>query len=401
MTMRKVRAGAGLATLSLLFFVVTAGTFTSLGVVLPDMVKALHWDWTQAGLGYTILGVACGLASYVPALAIRRAGVRATLLVGAAIMAAGFASLAMARGTQLYFLGSALTGGGFALVAVIPGTFVLQRLFTHSSTAFGVYFTAGALGGVAGPFLYAGARAIGADWRLYWWMLSGVILAVGALAALASPGGEDAQPVAQDPAMPHPVRDFTVRQALATPAFWIITAAYTAYLLCETSVNGLSVPHLIDRGVAPAVAGATLALQALTNAVARAGAGWLGEQINPRRLVAGALLAVVVGIGALAVGQGYAAMGVYVVGVGVGYGVSYLATTVLLLNTFGRTRNLELFSIMCLVSTLAAAGPWIGGYVKDRFGGFEAAFWLFAAFALAALIAVVLMRPPREPLRPA
>ena len=48
-----MRANAALAALSLLFFILTAGTFTSLGVVLPDMVAALHWDWSRAGLGYT------------------------------------------------------------------------------------------------------------------------------------------------------------------------------------------------------------------------------------------------------------------------------------------------------------------------------------------------------------
>ena len=48
---------------------------------------------------------------------------------------------------------------------------------------------------------------------------------------------------------------------------------------------------------------------------------------------------------------------VYALGVGTGYGLSYLATAVLLLNYFGRRRNLELFSLMCLVSTTASAGP--------------------------------------------
>ena len=30
---------------------------------------------------------------------------------------------------------------------------------------------------------------------------------------------------------------------------------------------------------------------------------------------------------------------------------------------------------MCLVSTLAAGGPWLAGFMRDRLGGFEAAFW--------------------------
>ena len=83
------RAKLSLAALSALFFLITAATFTSLGVVLPAMVTELKWSWADAGLGFTLLSVACGLASYAPTVAIRRFGVRPTLLAGAGVLAAG------------------------------------------------------------------------------------------------------------------------------------------------------------------------------------------------------------------------------------------------------------------------------------------------------------------------
>jgi MFS transporter, OFA family, oxalate/formate antiporter len=385
-----------LAALSLLFFVITAGSFTSLGVVLPEMVTALHWDWSQAGLGYTVLGVACGLASLGPALVIRRLGVRASLFLGGVLMAAGLMGFAHAETTARYLLGAAALGVGFALLATIPATYVLSRLFKHLSAAFGVYFTAGGLGAAAGPWLYTLAKAGGLDWRGYWTALAITSLAAAALAAaLCRVPADEPTPAADTH---ETVEGWSVKAALATPSFWIITAAYTAYLLCETSVNSLSVAHLTGRGIAPAVAGGMLSLQALVNAMARAAGGVLGERVRPRSLVIVALALTAGGIVALALAHGYPLMIAYVLGVGIGYGVSYLATTVLLLDTFGRRKNLELFSIMCLVSTLAAAGPWIGGALKDRTGGFEGAFWLFAGVAALALMAVVLM--PKTP-RPA
>jgi OFA family oxalate/formate antiporter-like MFS transporter len=86
---------ATFAALSLLFFLVSAGTFSSLGVVLPAMVEELHWNWTQAGLGYTFLGLACGLSSLGAAAFVRRLGVRLTLATGAAMLVAGFGALAV------------------------------------------------------------------------------------------------------------------------------------------------------------------------------------------------------------------------------------------------------------------------------------------------------------------
>jgi OFA family oxalate/formate antiporter-like MFS transporter len=397
------RAWAGLAALSLLFFLITAGSFTALGAVLPDMVASLHWSWTDAGLGYTILGVACGLASFVPAMLIRRIGVRLTVLIGAVMMALGFACFAKVSGLALYWLGAGLIGVGFALAATIPATFVLGRTFQHFSAAFGGYFTCGALGAAAGPLLYAAVKAANPDWRIYWWIAGAVMLIVGLLtAAIIDVGADpDEAPVPEDTSGEGQVyrahHDWSVRAALRTPQFWIIAFAYTVYLLCETSVNGLSVAHLTQRGIAPGIAGLMLSLQSLVNAGARAGGGVLGERIDPRRLVIGALALSALGIAALALAHGYPLMLTYVLGVGVGYGVSYLATTVLLLNYFGRRRNLELFSIMCLVSTLAAAGPWLGGWMRDRFGGFEGAFWLFAGLAVAVMGAVIWMKPPTLP----
>jgi MFS family permease len=395
-------AWTALAALSLLFFLITAGTFTSLGVVLPDMVKALSWDWTSAGLGFTLLGLATGLASYAPTVVVRRVGVRAALVAGALLMAAGFLCLYGVQGVGLFWLGTVLLGVGFALCATIPGTFVLARAFHARSTAFGIYFTVGGLGGVAGPWLYYAVLGLGGGWRTYWLGLALAVTVVGLLAALLAtpPAAEPSTPPAADkPAAPSKVHrtavDWGVAQALKTPQFWTIVAAYTTYLLCGVTVNGLSVQHLTEQGAAAHVAGAMLSFQALINAAARAIGGVAGERVDPRRLVLGALVCLIVGIAALATARGLPLMLVYAAGIGVGYGLSYLATAVLLLNYFGRERNLELFSLMCLVSTLASAGPFIGGLVHDRFGGFAPALWGFAAVAGLVLVAVAVMRPPR------
>lgn len=75
-----------LILLGLVYFLATATTFTSLGVVLPSMIAELEWNWTQAGLGFTLLGLTCGLASFLPTLLIRKLNVRFTLLIGLIIL---------------------------------------------------------------------------------------------------------------------------------------------------------------------------------------------------------------------------------------------------------------------------------------------------------------------------
>lgn len=385
------RAWITLAALSLLFFHITAATFTSLGVVLPAMVSELHWSWGDAGLGFTLLAVACGLASLAPALVIRLLGVRAALLLGGVVLAAGLLLFATAHGVAGYLLGAVLAGVGFALAAIIPGTFVLARAFPNPSLAFGLYFTVGGLGGAAGPILaHFGVQT---DWRGYWFAAAAISVILAALAA-ASVASRWAQAEERlDPDQP-PAEGWSVAEALRTPQFWIVTFAYTAYLLLGVTVNYASVEHLTERGFAPATAAALLSAENLLNAMSRAAGGWAGSRVDARKLTMIGLVALPIGAVALSLAHGSGLAALYVAGSGIGYGLAYLATPVLLLAYFGRRRNLELFSLMCLISTAAAVGPWLAGVSHDKTGGFSPALWGFAAVALVALGAVALMKPP-------
>src|SRR5437870_13145086 len=84
-----------LALMSALYFIITAATFGSLGMVLPAMVANLGWSWTGAGFGFSLLGFFCGITSAAPAGVIRRFGVRAALLAGCVVL--GLALLCLAR----------------------------------------------------------------------------------------------------------------------------------------------------------------------------------------------------------------------------------------------------------------------------------------------------------------
>ena len=143
-----------------------------------------------------------------------------------------------------------------------------------------------------------------------------------------------------------------------------------------------------------------LSIEALIGAGISVVGGVLGERLKPRILLVICLVSLIVGMWALGVAHGYAMMAVYAVGVGVGYGLSFVAATMLLLDYFGRRANLELYSIMCLLSTSAAIGPAFGGWARDAMGSFAGVFYLCAAVAGAMLVATVFMKPP-SPGRPA
>lgn len=394
---------------SLVFFLINASTYSALGVVLPTMVAEQKWSWTVAGFGFTLLGAATGASSFIPAFLIRRLGVRPTLALGTAAMAGGLFCFSATHGPVLYFLGAALCGVGYQMMALIPGTHVLAMVFRNRGLPFGVYFTSGSVGGVAGPVMALWLMSFFHEqWRVFW--LSQVVLAIGVGAVcillVGSPEWLERQAETTDRDVAEGAaetagrvyrtrRDWTTRSAIRTPQFYVILAAYFVHLLVGITVASFSVAHLTQRGVGASLAVGMLSLESLAGVMGRAAGGALGDHIDPKHLLVFALAALTGGALALSVAHGYVLLLIYAVGSGVGFGLAVLAVTLLLLNYYGRTHNLEIFALTCLIGAASALGPVIGGAIRDYTGQFSSAFQLEAGVLVAVLAAVMLMRPPR------
>lgn len=389
-----LRAWITLAAMSAVFFLITATTFSSLGVVLPAMIGELRWNWGGAGSGFSLLGVAAGITATIPSSLIRRFGVRTTLVAGSLVMAAAFGCLALTHGLALYFLACLLMGLGFTLLATVPGTYLLARLFARPSFAFGLYFTVGGLGGVAGPVLYLWVAAITQSWRAYWLVSLLIVTAAGLLSAILVDvktdlrGGTDKDSGITGELWP-------VRAALRTPQFAILAAAYSIFLFVGITVNAVSVAHLMSRGVTAAVAGGMMSVEALINAGARLLGGVIVRWISAKTLLLLALTMTIAGLMALSAARDLPMMLIFATGVGVGYGLTFFASTILLLDYYGRAPNLELFAAINLISTIGAGGPAFAGFVADHTGSFVPAFTILEGLVLLVLIAVALMRRPR------
>lgn len=387
-----------LALMSLLYFIITAATFGSLGVVLPAMVAELGWSWTAAGFGFTLLGFFCGITSAVPAALIRRFGVRATLFAGCIVMGLAFLALAQTAGLWTYFLGASLAGLGFTLLDSVPATYLLSRLFQRPSFAIGLYFTVGGLGGVAGPLLYSGVIGATGHWRNYWLIVGALIALTGVAAALLVDARTDVGRVADgDPEIS--TERWTFREALQTPQFWTIAAAFAAFQFCGITASSVSVAHLTQHGVAVIIAGGMMSVEALMNSGARLAGGILTRFVRARTLLCVSLGSLIVGLLALGVARDVPMMLVYAAGIGIGYGLTLFASTILLLDYFGRGPYLELYSAVNLISTAGAVAPTLAGFTRDQTGSFAPFFFALALMVGLVLVAVFLMRPPHRQAR--
>jgi OFA family oxalate/formate antiporter-like MFS transporter len=161
-------------------------------------------------------------------------------------------------------------------------------------------------------------------------------------------------------------------------------------------VNAVSVAHLMGRGVTAAVAASMMSTEALINAGARMAGGVLVRWIGAKTLLLLSLTMLLVGLVALSAAHDLPLMLVYATGIGVGYGLTFFASTILLLNYFGRTPNLELFAIVNLISTVGSGGPAFAGFVADHTGSFVPAFTILEGLVVLVLIAVAFMHRPQR-----
>ncbi len=141
-----------LILLGLVYFLATATTFTSLGVVLPEMISELKWSWSEAGFGFTLLGLTCGLASFLPSLLIRKVGVRATLLLAPVSLLLAFIAFIPHKPSAPIFR-YCIDWYWFHLLATVPGTYVLSRLFENNPLPLG-YISPSGDWGCCRPLIY-------------------------------------------------------------------------------------------------------------------------------------------------------------------------------------------------------------------------------------------------------
>ncbi|MEO1137187.1 MAG: MFS transporter [Pseudomonadota bacterium] len=402
------RAAGLFIVLSLIFFHITATTFASLGVVLPAMITELEWSWTEAGFGFTALALFTGLFSPVAAESLKRLGLRGNYGLGGVAMAAGFMLLASANGLLAYLIATSLLGAGFALLANVPSVFVIAQTVAAKSRNFmiGAYLAAGGAGGVAGPLMAHTLIDGGEDWRLYWRLAMVIILvltaAFMAFADSAFTASHDTeQPAEKTQASATQTRDWTLQEAIRSPAFYLIGGALMAAYFCGVSVSSWAVTHLTDLGLGAGFASAMLSLQAASNAAARAAGGVVVKFVRARQLLLAGLAAEAVGMIALAYAATSAIAIVFALLEGFAFGMILFATTVMAIEYFGLKHSPAILGAMNLFATVAMLGPTLTGMTGDAFGTFSPIFIAYGVMAGVLAIATLFIRNPNIRATPA
>ena len=378
-------------------------------VLLLPMTGELGWSRAEFFSAFLVRELLIGLAApLVGPLYDTKHGPRVLALVGAVLLGL---SMALIRNvTELWQFvalfgvlgGVAELGGGFFISqALVPKWFVQKR-----GRALGISIMGVGLGALVFPTAVSGLIDV-AGWRDAWMWFG---IAVGAIAFVLAlflrtrPEDVGLQPdgATRTGRAPGGVpfvdeRSLTQREALRTPAFWLLLAAFSLIGLGITGFQSNWHPFLVETGFTPGQAAAGIAVYGFMSGIVRPGWGLLGERFPTRYLMGGVSVATAVLIAIFLNVRGMGVLLPVMFMAGVVMGGYLILRALLTANYFGRAHLGAVNSLFRpIVMGTGAAGPLLFGALYDLQGGYALAF-LAAALAWGSAGVIVLLAKPPQP----
>jgi MFS family permease len=196
-----------------------------------------------------------------------------------------------------------------------------------------------------------------------------------------------------------PEPSLTARQALATPAFWLLLVGTNLGGLALFGVNIHLYSYLGDRGLAPATAAAAVTLLYVLHTAAKPIWGLIAERFHVRYCIAACYAGGGAGLLILLTSPSLAAVLAFTVVYGLTRGAQSFVTSLAWAEYFGREAQGAIRGLAAPARFVAsAAGPVLGGWLYDATGRYESALLAFAlAFVLGGLVAATARAPVMRP----
>ncbi|MFC1978212.1 MFS transporter [Chloroflexota bacterium] len=195
--------------------------------------------------------------------------------------------------------------------------------------------------------------------------------------------------------------EFTLRQAMRTPAYWLLILAFGVQALSIHPVTVHSIPFLTDIGIDPLRAAGMLAMTALASIPSRIAGGFIIDRVKKQHLrfvLAATYLLQAVGIIVFLLNRSIAMIYVWFILRGLGMGGAMIMTHPITARYFGRKAfgSIRGFTTMFLIP-IGMASPIYLGWVYDTTGSYIDAFTLVAVvLAMTAVLASFIL-PPKPP----
>ncbi|HEX2171011.1 MAG TPA: MFS transporter [Dehalococcoidia bacterium] len=402
-----------IVTLAVTTVVTYGGMYYSFGVLLKPLVDEFGWSRAAVSGAFSGTLIVSGLLGIPIGRLVDRFGARwlmsvGSILAGAALIALGFVTEIW----QFYALWGLAIGLASALTFYNVSFTVLSNWFSRRrGTALGVLTL---IGGLASPIFIPliGWLVPAVGWRQTVIIL-GILQIVITLPLHAwlvrrhpedlglHPDGDPAPDPTAAQAASALAESWTIRDAVRSPNFWILTGAFFLEQLAAMVVLVHMVPFMIDkgagRGFTPELAAAIGGLVGVASLPGRFVLSHLSDRIHRQGMLAGVLILEAVGLVILIAAGEPLLLYAFAIVYGLPYGARSPLRAAVMGDFFGRAAFGTIWGLQSAATAVAAGfGPAIAGSLYDQLNSYQVAFTLTAAtLVLAALTLLIPRRPKR------
>jgi sugar phosphate permease len=195
--------------------------------------------------------------------------------------------------------------------------------------------------------------------------------------------------------------EFSLRQAMRTPAYWLLIIANSSYGMVVSVVILHCIPFLTDMGIKPVKAAVMMGTMSAVSIPARLVAGILADRVKIsqlRFLIGGAFCLQAVGLAIFLLNQTIGMAYLFILLYYFGMGTSLPLFGVIRARYFGRKSVGSIGGTSSVMMTpFSVIAPIYAGWTYDTTGSYINAFTIFAVLLAFAGIIMSMIRPPIPP----
>lgn len=379
------------------------GRTQGLGLITEPLLADLQLDrvsYAQINLWATLIGalfcLPCGRLT-------DRFGSR--IVLTAVVTALGLTVIAMSSITGLLALTFAVIltrGFGQSALSVVSLALVGKWFARRLNMAMGLYSLVVGFGFIA-AFPSVGQAVITAGWRQAWLGVGIALLA--ALAPLAwilvrnQPEDTGLEPDGEALPTEPKLEDLTLRDALSSPAFWIIAIASSLFGLVYSGIALFNQSILEQRGFDSATYHSVLIVSTLLGLIANFTGGWLASKWSIQKLMGAGMGVLAIALAGLPAVQTFTHVMAYAAAMGIAGGIVTVVFFSAWGQIFGRSHLGRIQGCAQMMTVLASAiGPLLLAWTFRNTGSYEAIFYLLAMLVvLTGIASWFVPLPSREP----
>jgi len=372
------------------------------------------WSKTTLAAASSLREAESGILGPVQGFMLDRFGPRAVARTGVVILGAGFLLFSMVHSIPAFYGAFIVMSIGASLSGFLTATTAAVNWFEKKrATAISLTSAGFGLGGMLVPLTAYSLESFG--WRATAQISAVLIWAAGLpLAQLyrhrpqdmgLRPDGAPQEALHAEDAnawqQPAGESDFTLREAMRTPAFWLVSLGHASALFVVSAMGVHLISHLREsQGYSLQQASTVVLLLTFVFMCGNISGGLLGDRVNKRMLVVACMVMHCGGLVLLSHAQNLAMVLAFVVIHGLAWGWRGPQMTAIRADYFGRSAFGKIMGASNMVIILGTiSGPIIAGFMYDRTGNYRVGFDILAAIALCGSVFFLLAARPERPTR--